>query len=151
MLLFMQVVSTGGNGSATTSLSVSSGSEMATGSSGVTPERARYTHLTTGAAPWEPNPDFSRYPTTVKGCDPSVLKAPKTDESFHGKLYCPWAVPVLPATDIALSGYPTSNSSSAVVEAPLIPGPVTFWRTPPTICSRYSSGKSICVPAGTTR
>ena len=41
-------------------------------------------HLTTGAAPVEPNPDFSRYDTTVYGCSGSVLKAANADESFHG-------------------------------------------------------------------
>ena len=57
---------------------------MATGSSGVTPDRARNMHLTTGAAPVEPKPAFSRYDTTVYGRAGSRLKAANADESFHG-------------------------------------------------------------------
>ena len=57
---------------------------MATGSSGIRPLMARYVHLTTGAAPVEPKPAFSRYDTTVYGCAGSTLTAANADESFHG-------------------------------------------------------------------
>src|SRR5688500_4186857 len=87
----------GGCGWAAISWSGSSGSEIGTGSSAVTPDIARNMHLTTGPEPSEPNPAFSRYDTTVHGLVVSWLNAANTDESFHGNEKRPWAVPVFPA------------------------------------------------------
>ena len=59
-------------GAATGSVT-SSGSDTSTGSRGMLPDRARNVHFTTGAAPVEPKPDFSRYDTTVYGCSGWML------------------------------------------------------------------------------
>jgi hypothetical protein len=54
-------------------------------------------HFVTGAAAREPKPAFSRYAETTTGRFGSRLKAANTEESYHGRLRYPWAVPVFPA------------------------------------------------------
>jgi hypothetical protein len=102
-------------GEATAKLAVSNGSAGTALATVVFRASAVNTHFTTGAAARDPYPLFSKYATMEYGCFGSLLKAPNTDESFHGRLPAPCAVPVLPAIGNDLLGY-ERKSFSPVVE-----------------------------------
>ena len=101
-------------GDATAKLAVSNGSAGTALATVVFPASAVNTHFTTGAAARDPYPLFSKYATMEYGCFGSLLKAPNTDESFHGRFPAPWAVPVFPAMGNDLLGYERNNFSPVV-------------------------------------